>query len=117
MGDTVDMVLVTVMEVSITEVTTVITWASVLLKLILNPIMVTMVMVVSTVDTVLDTVSTTEVTTVTTWASVLLILNLTILVTDMVMPVTLTVMVVMVVTTGAKLTDQNLPFLTPKHFF
>merc|ERR1712110_917418 len=89
-----------------------------LLNLILNPIMV----ITDTVDMVLVTVmevSITEVTTVITWANVLLILNLTILVTDMVDTVldTVTVMVVMEVTTGAKLTDQNLPFLTPKHFF
>merc|ERR1712073_292294 len=76
------------------------------LMLILS--LITMVMVLDIMAMV--DVHTTEATTDIIWASVLLTLKLNhgTMATDMGIP---TVMVVMAVTTGAKLTDQNLPFL------
>ena len=71
--------------------------------------LITMVMVLDIMAMV--DIHTTEATTDIIWASVLLTLKLNhgTMVTDMGIP---TVMVVMAVTTGAKLTDQNLPFLS-----
>merc|ERR1719225_2396885 len=88
---------VTTVTLGTMEVTMVVIWASVLLMLKLN---LTMVMVVTIVTLTI------EVTMVIIWASVLLMLklNLGTLLTDMDI---LTVMVVIAVTTGVKLTDQN----------
>merc|ERR1719230_1681340 len=77
------------------------------LMLILS--LITMVMVLDIMAMV--DIHTTEATMDIIWASVLLTLKLNhgTMVMDMGIP---TVMVVMAVTTGAKLTDQNLPFLS-----
>merc|ERR1719336_3051994 len=81
------------------------------LMLILN--LITMVMVLDIMAMV--DIHTTEATMDIIWASVLLTLKLNhgTMVMDMGIP---TVMVVMAVTTGAKLTDQNLPFLFNPQF-
>merc|ERR1712004_712082 len=97
----VDTVLDTVMDITVDGM------EKGVLKLILN--LITMVMVLDIMDMV--DIHTTEATTDIIWASVLLMLklNLGTLLTDMdTIPI---VMVVMAVTTGAKLTDQNLSFL------
>merc|ERR1719486_1333761 len=70
-----------------------------------------LMLILSLITMAMVDIHTTEATTDIIWASVLLTLKLNhgTMVTDMGIP---TVMVVMAVTTGAKLTDQNLPILS-----